>query len=170
MSIIIREVKEEEHKVVGEMMVKVYSNLSGFPSPKEQPDYYKMLLNVGELTDSENVQLFIADVDNEIQGAVLYINDMKAYGSGSNAVNLKGAGFRLLAVKPAARGNGFGKMLSLHCIKIAKKNHHDYLYIHTTDTMKLAWGMYERLGFERYKYLDFSQKGIPVYGFRMPLS
>jgi hypothetical protein len=35
--------------------------------------------------------------------------------------------------------------------------------------MQIAWGLYERLGFVRSKDLDFSQQGLPVYGFRLAL-
>jgi RimJ/RimL family protein N-acetyltransferase len=33
--------------------------------------------------------------------------------------------------------------------------------------MPVAWRLYEKLGFERSKDLDFSQDGLPVFGFRL---
>lgn len=35
--------------------------------------------------------------------------------------------------------------------------------------MRLAWGLYERLGFQRSEDLDFAQQGLPVFGFRCRL-
>ena len=169
MSLQIRKAIAEEHAAIGEMMVKVYESLPGFPSQGAQPAYYQKLREVGSLTHSPNIDLYLAEEDEEMLGAVLYINTMQEYGSGGNATKETGAGFRLLAVVPSSRGKGIGKLLSQHCIRLAKEYGHDYLFIHTTEAMKLAWGMYERLGFERYEYLDFIQQGFPVYGFRLKL-
>ena len=35
------------------------------------------------------------------------------------------------------------------------------------EAMKIAWGMYEKLGFKRSDDLYFLQKGLPVFGFRL---
>jgi hypothetical protein len=35
--------------------------------------------------------------------------------------------------------------------------------------MQIAWSLYERLGFERSKDLDFMQEKLPVFGFRLRL-
>jgi hypothetical protein len=42
--------------------------------------------------------------------------------------------------------------------------------IHTTSAMKVAWGMYARLGFKRSPDLDFMQEALQVFGFRLPLA
>ena len=39
------------------------------------------------------------------------------------------------------------------------------MVIHTTKSMKLAWGMYERLGFKRAKDLDFYATAITSFRF-----
>jgi hypothetical protein len=36
--------------------------------------------------------------------------------------------------------------------------------------MRIAWGLYEKLGFVRSEDLDFSQQGLPVFGFRLKLA
>lgn len=41
----IRNAKPEEFAYVCKLMVKVYSQLEGFPKESEQPEYYRMLLN-----------------------------------------------------------------------------------------------------------------------------
>ena len=35
--------------------------------------------------------------------------------------------------------------------------------------MKIAWGMYEGMGFERAPDLDFMPEQLPVFGFRLRL-
>ena len=169
MEALIRKAEPEEHQQIGQIMVQVYSSLPGFPKPAEQPAYYHKLKNVGSLTTSDHIDLFVAEIDGQVVGAVLFINDMSEYGSGGQATKESGAGFRLLSVLPTARGKGIGKLLSKHCIRVAQRNGHDFLFIHTTEAMKLAWGMYERLGFERYEPLDFVQEGFPVFGFKLDL-
>jgi hypothetical protein len=43
------------------------------------------------------------------------------------------------------------------------------LIIHSTKAMKIAWSMYETLGFERSEDLDFKQAELQVFGFRFIL-
>ena len=167
----IRNAKPEEFEDIGKLMVNVYSQLNGFPKESEQPEYYNMLLNVGKLTQKEDTELIVAVSNaNKVVGAVVYFSDMKNYGSGGTATQIKNAsGFRLLAVDPKERGKGIGKLLSKECINRAKKLNQKHLYIHSTESMKIAWGMYERLGFYRYTNIDFIQGNLPVFGFRMDL-
>jgi GNAT superfamily N-acetyltransferase len=165
----IRNAKPEEFNKVGILMVKVYSQLEGFPKESEQPEYYKMLLNVGNLTEKDNTELLVAISDeNKVVGAVVYFSDLKNYGSGGTVAEIKNAsGFRLLAVDPKERGKGIGKLLSKECINRAKKLNQNQLFIHSTESMKIAWGMYERLGFSRYLKIDFIQGELPVFGFKL---
>ncbi len=85
--LIIRNAKPEEFERIGQLMVKVYSQLDGFPTKTEQPEYYKMLLNVGKLTEKEHTELLVA-VSNKhkVVGAVVYFSDMSSYGSGGTVV------------------------------------------------------------------------------------
>jgi GNAT superfamily N-acetyltransferase len=167
----VRNAKEKEFEKVGQLMVEVYSQLEGFPKQTEQPEYYKMLANIGEITTKPHTELLIAiSPQEEIAGAVVYFNDMSSYGSGGTATQEKNAsGFRLLAVDPEARGNGIGKLLINDCIERAKKNGQREVIIHSTEFMKIAWKMYEKMGFQRSEDLDFMQGSLPVYGFRLKL-
>jgi hypothetical protein len=36
--------------------------------------------------------------------------------------------------------------------------------------MDVAWSLYTKIGFERSSDLDFSQEGLPVFGFRLMLT
>jgi ribosomal protein S18 acetylase RimI-like enzyme len=95
---------------------------------------------------------------------------MKDYGSGGIATREENtSGFRLLAVDPASRGQGIGKLLTIECIRKAKGKKSDQVIIHTTMAMQTAWKMYENLGFRRSEDLDFMQGELPVFGFRLTL-
>ncbi len=165
----VRKATLDEFREIGSLMVSVYSQLDGFPKKSDQPEYYRMLTNVGELTKTPETELLVAvSADKKIVGAVVYFGDMSFYGSGGSATEEADAsGFRLLAVDPTARGRGVGKLLTMECITKAKRRRHSRVVIHTTKAMETAWRMYEKLGFRRSEDLDFMQEGLPVFGFRL---
>ena len=152
-------------------MVEVYSQLEGFPNETEQPNYYRMLANIGEITNKPQTELVVAiGPDEKVAGAVVFFSDMHYYGSGGTATTeLNAAGFRLLAVDAAARGRGLGKLLTQECIRRASEKKLSQMIIHSTKAMGIAWDMYEKLGFIRSKDLDFMQGELNVYGFRLGL-
>ncbi len=168
---IIREAKLSEFESIGTLLVKVYSQLKGFPSPEEQPAYYERLRNVGQFIELPKTKLLVAlTPEGSIGGAVVYFGDMSHYGSGGTATKEKNAaGFRLLAVEPLYRGQGLGKLLTESCIQLAMSEKQHQLIIHSTKAMQTAWNMYENMGFVRSLDLDFLQGELPVFGFRMDL-
>jgi len=165
----VRNANTSEFEEIGKLMVQVYSQLEGFPSATDHPDYYKVLANIGELTKKPNTELLVAvSPKGKIGGAVVYFSDMTYYGSGGTATKEQNAsGFRLLAVAPQTRGQGIGKLLTHTCIQKAKKNKHAQVIIHTTKSMQTAWEMYKKLGFKRSPDLDFMQSNLQVFGFRL---
>jgi GNAT superfamily N-acetyltransferase len=169
---IIRSADSSEFEQIGKLLISVYSQLEGFPKEKDQPNYYKMLANIGDFTNSPETELLVAvDKKNMILGAVVYFNEMQFYGSGGIATQEQNsAGFRLLGVDTNARGQGIGKLLTQECIKKATDNKRQQLIIHSTLAMKTAWKMYEDLGFKRSEDLDFMQGELAVFGFRLPLT
>lgn len=165
---IVRNAKPEEFLAIGQLMVRVYASLEGFPKPDEQPKYYELLANVGNLTQKTETEILVAiSPDQTIAGAVVYFGDMQYYGSGGTAtLEKKAVGFRLLAVNESARGKGLGKLLTLACLEKAKNQQQSQVIIHTTNAMKPAWKMYETIGFKRSEDLDFIQGNLEVFGFR----
>ena len=165
----VRNAMPEEFEEIGKLMVRVYSQLEGFPKETEQPNYYKMLTNIGEFTTKPGAELLVAvSPGNRIGGAVVFFSDMQYYGSGGTATKEKNAaGFRLLAVDNLLRGRGIGKLLSNECIRKAKERKLHQLILHTTLAMRTAWKMYETLGFQRAGDLDVMQGELPVFGFRL---
>lgn len=59
-NITIREANPSEFIVLGRLMIDVYSQLQDFPSMDEQPDYYKMLANIGDFTKKPDTKLLVA--------------------------------------------------------------------------------------------------------------
>ena len=167
----IREAYPQEFEKIGQLMVSVYSQLEGFPSAEEQPNYYKTLADIGSFTENTETKLLVAiSPENRIFGAVLYFGDMKHYGSGGTATKeVNASGIRLLAVDIDSRGLGVGKALTKACIERAKGNNNSQVILHTTKAMLKAWKLYEKIGFIRSTDLDFKQQGFPVFGFRLKL-
>jgi len=80
------------------------------------------------------------------------------------------SGIRPLGVTPKFRNLGAGKALTQACLQLAREKGHSQVILHTTQAMRVAWGLYERMGFARSEDLDFSQQGLAVFGFRLPLT
>ena len=168
----VREIRKDEFAALGQLMVGVYSNLAGFPGPDKQPAYYDMLRNIGRFSEKKDATVLVAiSADDELVGGIVYFGDMTEYGSGGVATTVKNAsGVRLLGVSARARGMGAGKALARACIQLAKDKGHSHVVLHTTQPMQVAWSLYEKLGFERSKDLDFVQEGLQVFGFRLWLA
>lgn len=167
---IVRECKRHEGEALGRLMVAAYRALAGFPSPEEQPRYYELLADIGALANRPGATLLVAADEERLLGGVVYFADMAHYGSGGTAGGEPdAAGFRFLAVDPAARGRGVGGALMQACIGRARAAGRRQLIIHTTRAMTVAWQMYEKAGFRRSPELDFMQGALPVFGFRLPL-
>jgi GNAT superfamily N-acetyltransferase len=167
---VIREPRSDEYDRLGQLMVAVYAGLEGFPGKDQQPRYYEFLANVGRLTTRPGAKLLVAAIDDELLGGVAYFADMSQYGAGGTAMQeVNASGFRLLAVDPATRGSGVGKALVNACIELARQAGHRQVIIHTTNAMKIAWAMYEQLGFAHSPDLDFMQEDLQVFGFRLAL-
>jgi hypothetical protein len=82
----VRNARPDEFPQIGEMMVQVYSQLEGFPKESDQPNYYKMLANVGSLTTTPGTELLVAvSAEEKVAGAVVYFADMKNYSSSRNS-------------------------------------------------------------------------------------
>ena len=168
----IRDLHADESEALGRLMVAVYAGLESFPQPTEQPQYYEMLARIGDFASRPATRVLVAvDDEGRLIGGVVCFGDMAQYGSGGTATAIKDAtGIRLLGVDPAMRGSGAGKALTLACIALARERGHSQVILHTTQAMRIAWGLYERLGFVRSEDLDFLQQGFPVFGFRLRLA
>lgn len=170
--LVIRDLRPEESEALGRLLVEVYSGLAGFPTPEEQPRYYDLLANIGRFADRPGARVLVAhDAQGDLVGGVVYFGDMAQYGSGGTATLETGAsGIRLLGVSPRHRGLGVGRALTEACLALAREAGHAQVILHTTGAMQVAWRLYERLGFARSEDLDFSQQGLPVFGFRLRLA
>jgi ribosomal protein S18 acetylase RimI-like enzyme len=167
----IRDLRPDEFQALGRLLVEVYSGLDGFPTPGEQPHCYELLTHIGRFTERPGARVLVALDAGKLVGGVVYFADMAEYGSGGAATTLRNAsGLRLLGVDPRCRHLGVGRALTQACLDLAREQGHAEVILHTTRAMRVAWGLYERLGFRRSEDLDFLQQDLPVLGFRLSLT
>ena len=78
---------------------------------------------------------------------------------------------RLLAVASSARGMGVGTALVEECVRRARAMGATVLGLHTSRSMQVAVGMYERMGFVRVPAHDFQPPGAElVTAYQLPLT
>jgi ribosomal protein S18 acetylase RimI-like enzyme len=120
-------------------------------------------------SDDPAVQRIVAERDGEIVGSVmLYPPAASAYGELAGAAAWPE--LRLLAVAPSARGLGIGRALVDECVRRARAAGAPALVLHTSKSMEVAIGMYERMGFVRAPGHDFQPPGGElVTAYMLPL-
>src|SRR5215472_2602337 len=164
--------RPDQYTAIGELLVQTYSALPGMPRVIDQPEYYARLRDVEARASNAAITVYVAlSAAGDLMGSVDFIHSMEQYGSGGRATTVAdAAGIRLLAVADAYRGSGVGKRLTGVCIERAATVGKSQVILHTTRAMGTAWTMYERLGFVRSEDLDFMQRDLEVYGFRLRLA
>jgi ribosomal protein S18 acetylase RimI-like enzyme len=152
-SLTVRAAAPAEYAEIGELTIRAYATLVdplvGGPA---DPAYQHELRDVAGRAETCLV-LVAADRRNRILGAVTYVP-----GPGtpwSESEHEGEAGFRTLAVDPAARGRGAGRALATSCVERAREAGRHGLAIYTRPSMTLAHGLYESLGFVRDRSRDW---------------
>jgi GNAT superfamily N-acetyltransferase len=146
-----------------------YADLLGTDGWKR---YLKDIVDLdGRAADSE---LLIAEHAGEIVACVSYFPPGAKSSYPSDATSerwpFEWAVFRLLAVAPAARRRGLGRLLTQACIDRARRDGAPVVGLHTTAPMATARAMYERMGFEREPRYDFSPApGFIIEAYRLGL-
>ncbi|MDQ3956778.1 MAG: GNAT family N-acetyltransferase [Actinomycetota bacterium] len=139
------------------MLAAAYAEYErSFPAENWRPYIADILDIEGRSSASE---LLVADRGGAIAGCVSYYppGAEMSYPSDTFSVHWPPAwaGFRLLAVHPDVRGSGVGRVLTEACIERARAQGAPAVGLHTTEQMKVARAMYERMGFERAPEYDF---------------
>ena len=126
---------------------------------------------VATLAAAEPAAQIVAERDGRMVGSVLlHPAGAVMAGPGGASITLAEPEVRLLAVAPEARGQGVGVTLMRECIRRARESGAAALTLHTTDIMRVAMRLYERMGFGRAPELDFQPApGVTIKGYRLRL-
>jgi GNAT superfamily N-acetyltransferase len=160
-SITIREASPDEYPRIGELAVAAYRELE----TGEMVDLY-----VDEIRETGAravvVPVLVAiDGDGAILGTVTYVP-----GPGPLAESERDdeAGFRVLAVDPAAQGRGVGRALAEACLARARSEGRAGVAVLTRPSMRAAHHLYESMGFVRDPTDDWEfQPGEWLWGYRI---
>jgi GNAT superfamily N-acetyltransferase len=165
MTFLIRPVRPEEYKALGELTVAAYHALPG--EMNHQDSYDRRLRDVATRARVSCVLVAVGPAD-EVLGGVTYVRGPDdPY---SEELREGEAGMRMLAVDPARQRHGLGRALTQACLDRARAAGRQRLVLHTGSWMPDAVRLYERMGFVRRLDLDFTPvPGIDLIAYSFEL-
>jgi len=108
--------------------------------------------NIRETIHAPDGVLLVAGDQGRIQGAVKFYPDAGQAHQGDWPAGA--ASIRLLAVSPASRGRGYGRLLTQACLTRAQEMKITTIFLYTGTFMEAARHIYEKLGFKRAPEFD----------------
>jgi ribosomal protein S18 acetylase RimI-like enzyme len=158
--VIIRDVRPDEHAVVGELRVAAYGALGLLP---EGSGYTQTLREFGFSGDHE----VLVAVNHDVLGTIT----LERFEPASElAKDDTEADIRAFAVAPAAQGRGVGRKLLAAVIERAEKRGLRRLRLCTRTEMRAAQHLYEMTGFSRTPELDFAPlPGLTLRAYELAL-
>jgi len=153
--LVVREAREGEAVAVAALILAAFAEYRPLVSPAFMTSF-EAEVGTG-LHDQGGVVLVAEDVG--LAGTVTLMPD----GSGSRMHGWPEAVpvLRLLATRPAARGQGIGRALAEACLARARGLGAREIGLHTAPFMVAARALYESLGFVRAPGLDVQTPGGP---------
>ncbi len=146
----MRDARVGELGQIAQMMLDAYQEYQAYFPPDTWERYAANIMDVRSRLDVS--ELIVAERNGRVVGSVtLYPNLENAEQDWPPGW----AGVRLLAVHPDARGQGIGRVLMDECLRRSRGRRSVAVGLHTSDIMKVARGLYERMGFVRVPEFDF---------------
>lgn len=143
---LIRLADPSDFERVGDLTVAAYA-----PHTTGPTDFYIERLRDVE-TRAREAEVWVAEIDGEVVGGVTWTPP----GSPWREIAEEGeAEFRMLAVDPAAQGQGVGRALVAHLIELARADDNHAIVMSSEAGMAKAHGLYESMGFRRTPERDW---------------
>jgi ribosomal protein S18 acetylase RimI-like enzyme len=163
----VRDARQDEHYAVRDLTLRAYAEYADLMAPSAWEGLDGAVQ--AALDTDEPAERIVAERDGRLVGSVmLFPPAVAAYGGFTKRAS--SPELRLLAVAPEARGQGVGRALVDECVRRARSLRATELGLHTSESMQVAVGMYERMGFERASEHDFQPEGAElVTGYRLRL-
>ncbi|HYR63951.1 MAG TPA: GNAT family N-acetyltransferase [Actinomycetota bacterium] len=155
---VIRDVRPDELEEVGDLTVRAFREYRPLVTPAFVEVYEEDIRDVGRHLPHASV--LVADLGGRIAGTITLLPD--GSGSGVHGFPVPWPVLRMLAVDPAARGQGIGRLLVAACLERARALGAPVLGLHTAPFMAAARALYEALGFERVPEFDVASPGSPT--------
>ena len=165
----IRDARDGDRDAIRDVTLSAYEEYSALMSPEHWEAYRRDML--AALNEEGPAERIVAEQDGAIEGSVLLYPAGAVVRAPDGGTLRRGQPeVRLLAVAPAARGRGIGRALIEECACRARRSGARLLTLHTTDMMRVAVRMYERMGFVRAPELDYRPApGVVVKGYALNL-
>jgi GNAT superfamily N-acetyltransferase len=165
----IRDARPSDRDAIAAVTLSAYQEYA-LSLPEVWEGYKRNIL--ATLASPEAAEQIVAEKSGQLVGAVL-LYPARTLGAqpGRASTALPWPEVRLLAVAPVARGQGVGTALVLECVTRGRRSGAQALTLHTTDVMRAAMRLYERLGFHRASELDLEPApGVVAKGYRLDLT
>lgn len=165
--LVIRDARPDERGAMEELTLAAYAEYATLMMPEAWAALSQAVHTA--LAADGPVERIVAERDGALVGSVLL------YPAASNAyqgalAQVSAPEVRLLAVVPAARGQGVATALMRACVERARRAGATALGLHTSETMQIALRLYERMGFVRAPEGDFQPPGAElVRAYRLQL-
>jgi len=146
----VRRAEPSDYEEAARITLAAYLGVAG---TDELGDYRDELLDVAGRA-REGVVLVAEADEGSVVGTVTFVP-----GPGSSLSEFEdddACGIRMLAVAPEAQGHGAGHELTVACIELGRELGRRRVMLHSTEAMRIARAMYERLGFLRVPDRDVS--------------
>lgn len=159
----IRPIRPDDHPRVGALLVEAYDAVGRFDDP-----YRSFLADPGNWVPGSSEVLVAVGEDDVPVGCIALVlpGDEEFEGTEPPAGD---AGFRFLAVDPAAQGSGAGGALVDAVVERARALGARRIAIHTMAFMVGAHALYARRGFEHRRDLDVVFPAGLGYGMTLDL-
>ncbi len=148
-AITVRPVLPEEFAALGELTVAAYRAV---PGGSTSAGYEDTLRDVAARA-RDAVVLVATAADDALLGGITYVPGPGPYAEFDGNDE---AGIRMLAVSPAAQGQGVGRRLVAECVGRARASGKTRVVLHTTAAMTAAQSLYAALGFVRTPSRDIA--------------
>lgn len=166
--LVVRDARPEERGAVRALTLRAYAEYATVMAPAAWAGLDAAVR--AALDGDAGEQRMVAERGGELLGSVmLFPPATDAYRGAAGAAEWPV--LRLLAVAPEARGQGVGQALVDECVRRAREMGAAELGLHSSESLRAAIRMYERMGFLRAPERDFQPPGAElVMGFRLPLA
>ena len=163
----VRDARPEDRDAIREVTLSAYQEYAA-AMPGFWDAYRRNI--IASVTDVGSAEQLVAERDGAIVGTMLLYPPRPMELPGGGRLEMRWPEVRLLAVAPAERGRGVGGALMQECVRRVRRAGGRVLSLHTTDLMRTAMRMYERMGFVRAPELDFHPTpDTTVLGFHLDL-
>lgn len=167
--LIVRDARPPDREAIRDVTMAAYQQYAAVMQTHWEGYRRNILTTLGDVKPAEQI---VAEQHGALVGTVLlYPAGTVLSASDGRSVTRSWPEVRLLAVAPAARGQGVGAALMRECVRRARQSGAAVLTLHTHEIMAVAMRMYERMGFVHAPDLDFHPaKDVTIKGYRLNLT